>query len=47
MTITIAATTVAKPDAKLIEALRAAGIAIADTPANIADTLIARIKARS
>jgi len=30
-----------------IEALKAAGIAIADTPANIADTLIARIKARS
>src|ERR1043166_4128083 len=28
-----------------IEALRAAGIAIADTPATIADTLIARIKA--
>jgi succinyl-CoA synthetase alpha subunit len=30
-----------------IQALKAAGIAIADTPANIADTLIARIKARS
>jgi succinyl-CoA synthetase alpha subunit len=30
-----------------IEALKAAGVAIADTPANIADTLIARIKARS
>jgi succinyl-CoA synthetase alpha subunit len=30
-----------------IEALKAAGIAIADTPANIADTLIAQIKARS
>jgi len=29
-----------------IEALKAAGIAIAETPANIADTLIARIKAR-
>src|SRR5213594_1611924 len=33
--------------AEKIEALKAAGIAIADTPANIADTLIARIKARS
>jgi len=30
-----------------IEALKAAGIAIADTPATIADTLIAQIKARS
>jgi succinyl-CoA synthetase alpha subunit len=30
-----------------IEALKTAGIAIADTPASIADTLIARIKARS
>jgi succinyl-CoA synthetase alpha subunit len=30
-----------------IEALKAAGIAIADTPATIADTLIARLKARS
>ena len=29
-----------------IELLKAAGIAIAATPANIADTLIARIKAR-
>src|SRR5215472_11575573 len=29
-----------------IEALRAAGIAIADTPASMADTLIARMKAR-
>jgi len=30
-----------------IKALEAAGIAIADTPANIANTLIARLKARS
>src|SRR5438876_10814495 len=30
-----------------IEALKAAGIAIAETPANIADTLIARMKGRS
>jgi succinyl-CoA synthetase alpha subunit len=30
-----------------VEALKAAGIAIADTPAVIADTLIARLKARS
>ena len=30
-----------------IKALEAAGIAIADTPANIADTLIVRLKARS
>jgi len=30
-----------------IEALKAAGIAVADTPATIADTLIARLKARS
>jgi succinyl-CoA synthetase alpha subunit len=30
-----------------IEALKAAGIAIADTPATIADTLIAQLKARS
>src|SRR6476620_7511335 len=30
-----------------IKALEAAGIAIADTPANIANTLIARVKARS
>ena len=30
-----------------IEALKAAGVAIADTPATIADTLIARLKARS
>jgi succinyl-CoA synthetase alpha subunit len=30
-----------------IEALKAAGIAIADTPATIADTLIARLKTRS
>jgi succinyl-CoA synthetase alpha subunit len=30
-----------------IEALQAAGIAVADTPATIADTLIARMKASS
>ena len=30
-----------------IEALKAAGIAVADTPATIADTLITRMKARS
>jgi succinyl-CoA synthetase alpha subunit len=30
-----------------IEALQAAGIAIADTPATIADTLIARMKTSS
>src|SRR5213596_392247 len=30
-----------------IEALKAAGIAIAETPASIADTLIAHLKARS
>jgi succinyl-CoA synthetase alpha subunit len=30
-----------------IEALKAAGIAIAETPARIADTLIAHLKARS
>jgi succinyl-CoA synthetase alpha subunit len=30
-----------------IEALKAAGIAIAETPATIADTLIARMKAQS
>ena len=30
-----------------IEALKAAGIAVADTPAIIADTLIARLKAQS
>ena len=29
-----------------IEALKAAGIAVADTPATIADTLIARLKAQ-
>jgi succinyl-CoA synthetase alpha subunit len=33
--------------AEKIKALKAAGIAIADTPANIADTLIARMKAQS
>jgi len=30
-----------------IEALKAAGIAVAETPATIADTLIARMKTRS
>jgi succinyl-CoA synthetase alpha subunit len=33
--------------AEKIKALKAAGIAIADTPATIADTLIARMKGRS
>ena len=33
--------------AEKIKALKAAGIAIAETPANIADTLIVRIKGRS
>jgi succinyl-CoA synthetase alpha subunit len=33
--------------AEKIKALKAAGIAIAETPANIADTLIARMKGRS
>jgi succinyl-CoA synthetase alpha subunit len=33
--------------AEKIKALKAAGIAIAETPATIADTLIARIKAQS
>ncbi|HMF80478.1 MAG TPA: hypothetical protein VK562_03685, partial [Candidatus Acidoferrum sp.] len=33
--------------AEKIKALKAAGIAIAETPANIADTLIARMKGQS